>query len=107
MVYLAFVLSLTLSCYCAGLYLTWKRRHKFKKYHELKAKLKDDDEDEALTKKKKENIAQIKIINETTKDIFNSNMTESMTDLIDDSSRNDTFRESTKESTETETEESN
>lgn len=49
MMYLAFVLSLTLSCYCAGLVITWTRRRKFKTYrqvrHELKAtnKLIEDD----------------------------------------------------------------
>lgn len=36
MMYLGFVLSLTSSCYCAGLFITWTRRHKFKKYEELK-----------------------------------------------------------------------
>lgn len=35
MMYLAFVLSLTLTCYCAGLFVTWTRRHKFMGYEEL------------------------------------------------------------------------
>lgn len=35
MMYLAFVLSLTFTCYCAGLVITWKRRHTFKTYREL------------------------------------------------------------------------
>lgn len=34
--YLAFILSLTLSCYCAGLVVTCKRRHEFKTYEEIK-----------------------------------------------------------------------
>lgn len=43
--YLGFVLSLTLSCYCAGLYLTWRRRNKFKKYKELRLLNKATDSD--------------------------------------------------------------
>ena len=40
MMYLAFVLSLTLSCYCAGLMITWTRRNKFKSYDTLVQELK-------------------------------------------------------------------
>ncbi|KAF5282032.1 hypothetical protein FQA39_LY00556 [Lamprigera yunnana] len=35
MLYLAFVLSLTFSCYCAGLFVTWTKRNSFKSYEEL------------------------------------------------------------------------
>ncbi|KAK4886356.1 hypothetical protein RN001_002627 [Aquatica leii] len=49
MMYLAFVLSLTFSCYCAGLFITWTKRHTFKSYEELveedKKNYEDSDED--------------------------------------------------------------
>lgn len=35
MLYLSFVLSLTFSCYCAGLFITWKKRSSFKTYEDL------------------------------------------------------------------------
>lgn len=46
MMYLAFVMSLTISCYCAGLVITWSKRHKFKSYEELKLLNPEEDEDE-------------------------------------------------------------
>lgn len=58
MMYLGFILSLTLSCYVAGLIITWTRRRKFKTYEEIRKMRKklllsssssdnnDDDDDE-------------------------------------------------------------
>ncbi|KAF2901530.1 hypothetical protein ILUMI_04651 [Ignelater luminosus] len=45
MIYLAFVLSLTFTCYCAGLFVTWKKRHTFKTYEELRKSENSSSED--------------------------------------------------------------
>ncbi|KAF5282203.1 hypothetical protein FQR65_LT02900 [Abscondita terminalis] len=44
MMYLAFVLSLTFSCYCAGLFIAWTKRHTFKTYEELIEEHGNDDD---------------------------------------------------------------
>ncbi|KAI4462533.1 hypothetical protein MML48_4g00008454 [Holotrichia oblita] len=72
MMYLGFILSLTLSCYVAGLIITWTRRRKFKSYEAIRKRRKkllltssssendeddddDDDVEKATTKKDKVN----------------------------------------------------
>lgn len=65
MMYLGFILSLTLSCYVAGLVITWTRRRKFKSYEAIRKRRKkllltssssenddgDDDEEEGDVEK--------------------------------------------------------
>lgn len=98
MAYLAFVLSLTLSCYCAGLYLTWRRRHKFQKYKKSKKKRKHRKKDKKDKKEKKDKKDKsLPNNNDETTNIMNENITESMIDSMDDSS---TINDSTEEETE-------